>query len=51
MADYTSAPATSHSDLVTSDGHVTTVRTDRLRQKRAEQPAPVIVKVGNALEF
>ena len=47
MADHTSAQATVTHD----DGHVTTVRMDLLRQKLAEQPAPVIVKVGNALEF
>ena len=52
MADSTSTQATtSPRDLMASDGRVTTVRTDVLRQKRAEQPTPVVVKVGNALEF
>ena len=52
MVDYISAQGTaSHSDLMTSDGKVTTVRMDLLRQKLAEQPAPVIVKVGNFMEF
>ena len=52
MVDYISAQGTaSHSDLMTSDGKVTTVRMDLLQLKLAEQPAPVIVKVGNALEF
>ena len=52
MADYISARGTaSHSDLMTSDGKVTTVRTDLLRQKLAEQPVRVIVKVGNIIEF
>ena len=52
MADYISAQGTaSHNDLVTSDGKATIVRTDVLRQKQTEQPARVVVKVGNALEF
>jgi hypothetical protein len=52
MADYTSTQGTaSHNDVMTSDGKATIVRTDVLRQKLAAQPARVVVKVGNALEF
>ena len=47
MADHTSAQAT----VTHNDDQVTIVRMDLLRQKLAEQPAPVIVKVGNYIEF
>ena len=47
MVDHTSAQAT----VTHNDGQVTIVRMDLLRQKLAERPAPVVVKVGNYIEF
>jgi plastocyanin len=51
MADHTSTQTTDQRDLMIDDGTTTTVQTDVLREKLAEQPARVTVKVGNALEF
>jgi plastocyanin len=51
MADHTSTQTTNQRDLMIDDGEGTTVQTDVLRDKLAEQPARVAVKVGNALEF
>jgi hypothetical protein len=51
MADHTSAQTTDQRDLMIDDGESTTVQTDVLREKLAEQPARATVKVGNALEF
>jgi hypothetical protein len=51
MADHTAAQTTNQRDLMIDDGETTTVQTDVLRERLAEQPTRATVKVGNALEF
>jgi hypothetical protein len=51
MADHIATQTTTQRDRMIDDVESTTIKTDVLRDKLAEQPARATVKVGNALEF